>query len=377
MASGWTVRADFSLKSGRLGSGRFSLGHCALTVWAALVAILLTHGAASAVEVPPFEVGSAPNSVLGGVWEGYPQEQAAELEVAPPEAVGSWTVDYRVRQFCDSRTNYEFGTPELPPDGWTPLSRLCFPLDSTWHGLDVGIDRPNWELHLSWMTPMERGIDGDMEDYDWTIPGADFTDLGFTKQHWTDGQMLDLGFNLRLWNDPFGWPVEVWGAGGFRWQRFGLMCYDLAQVKWDDEWLSPPYTEAGDVIAFKQEYAMGYLGGQLRTRLFPTARRPIRVVFQGDWAGVGARNVDHHLLREGDRYTIETTHGSSWHLGLTADVPVTRRLEVGVAVDYLQIHTRGRHRLLNEPLGQDYTWDNGVRVWSDQTWLTAFARVRF
>lgn len=48
-----------------------------------------------------------------------------------------------------------------------------------------------------------------------------------------------------------------------------------------------------------------------------------------------------------------------------------------MAVDYLQIHTRGRHRLLNEPLDQDETWDHGVRVWSDQTWLTAFARVRF
>ncbi len=72
--------------------------------------------------------------------------------------------------------------------------------------------------------------------------------------------MFDVGLDLRLWSPPYAWPVELWGTAGFRWQRFNLMCYDAAQVKFDDEWLSPPFTFAGDVIAFRQEYRMGYLG---------------------------------------------------------------------------------------------------------------------
>lgn len=378
MANDWAAWAIFLLKSRRTWVGLFATKLLVCMAWVAIVIVLLNSSLLMAQNLAPEASGAQPGSVLDELWQDYPQEvPPIEPVKAVPEATGSWTIDYRVRQFYESRTSYEFGTPELPPDGWTPLSRLCFPLDSTWHGLDVGIDRPNWELHLSWLTPMERTIHDEMEDYDWMIPGQDFTDLGLTKERWLDGQMLDLGLNFRLWNDPFDWPVELWGTAGFRWQRFNLMCYDLAQVKWDDEWLSPPYTAAGDVISFKQEYSMGYLGGQLRTVLFTVARRPVRVILQGDWAATSARNVDHHLLREGDRYTIENTHGSSWHLGLTADVPVTRRLEVGMAIDYLQIHTRGHHRLLNEPLDVDYTWDHGVRVWSDQTWLTAFARLRF
>ncbi len=348
------------------------------TTWV-VVAVVLFHGVALlAQEAGTAPTAGTPGSAFNGLWQNYPQENAPfEPDVASQPQTRNWTIDYRTRWVCQSRTSYEFGTPEPPPDGWAPLSRLCFPLDSMWHGLDVGIDRPTWDLHFSWLTPVDRGIDGQMEDYDWTIQGQNFTDLGLTDERWIDGQMLDVGVNFLLWNDLFGWPVDLWGTGGFRWQRFNLMCYDLAQVKWDDEWLSPPYTVAGNVISFKQEYSMGYLGGQLRTQLFPMARRPIRLVFQGDWAATSARNIDHHLLREGDRYTIEKTHGSAWHLGLTADMAVTRRLEMGVAVDYLQINTRGTHRLLNEPMAQDYTWDNGVRVWSAQTWLTAFARLRF
>lgn len=346
--------------------------------WLALVVVLLSDTTLVAQEPGAELATSTSGSVLDTLWQGYPQELAPlEPTVSNPLDTGNWTIDYRARWVCESRTSYEFGTVEPPPDGWAPLSRLCFPLDSMWHGLAVGIDRPDWGLHFSWMTPMERGIDGQMEDYDWMSPGQGFTDLGLTDERWIDGQMLDLGADFLLWRNLFGWPIDLWGTGGFRWQRLNLMCYDLAQVKWDDEWLSPPYTAAGNVISFKQEYSMGYLGGQLRTQLFPMAQRPIRVTFQGDWAATSARNVDHHLLREGDRYTIEKTHGSAWHLGLTAELAVTRRLEMGMAVDYLQIHTRGTHRLLNEPIDQDYTWDNGVRVWSDQTWLTAFARLRF
>jgi hypothetical protein len=44
--------------------------------------------------------------------------------------------------------------------------------------------------------------------------------------------------------------------------------------------------------------------------------------------------------------------------------------------DYMQIHTTGTHRLLNEPLDVDLKWNNGVIVQSDQTTMTGFVRYR-
>ncbi len=51
-------------------------------------------------------------------------------------------------------------------------------------------------------------------------------------------------------------------------------------------------------------------------------------------------------------------------------------MDLGIAADYLRNPPRGKHHFLNEPLGLDATWDHGVRVWSDQIWLTAFLRLR-
>jgi hypothetical protein len=98
--------------------------------------------------------------------------------------------------------------------------------------------------------------------------------------------------------------------------------------------------------------------------------------FQADWGNVQGFNIDHHLLREGDRYTMEYTHGDSWHISLMAETPVKGCLSVGFQADYLQIRTHGKHRMLNEPYGVDETWDNSVNNQSDQTWLTVFARIR-
>lgn len=287
-------------------------------------------------------------------------------------------LDYRVRSVSDSHTSYEFGTPELPPEGWTPLSRLIFPLDSFWHGVEAGVETPTWAVRVEWLTPMQSQIQGDLEDYDWYPPNPDssFTDLGVLRQRWTDAQMLDLEAEFRLLDRPLGLPFSVWPTGGFRWQRFGIMTYDAFQLKEGNVWPIVPWSYYGDVIAFKQQYYTGYVGGQLRSTIENWSLPPLRLTLQADWGWVDAFNVDHHLIREGDRYTKESTHGDSWHTSLVAEMLLRRRLSVGFEVDYLQIRTTGRHRLLNIPEDQDLTWDHGVRAWSDQTWLTAFLRLR-
>jgi len=298
----------------------------------------------------------------------------------------TWTVDYRIRSYFDSHTSYEFGTAPGDPAGpYAPLSKLDFELDSTWHGLQVGLEKPGWRIHFEWLTPMQEDINGDMADYDWNInvPRNDPTRLDswtLSSLRWTDGQVLDLGGEFKLKDRVFGFQVEIWPTAGFRFQRFDMMASDLFYVVPP---LGPQPALAGvDVISFQQEYYQCYIGGQVRTTL-RCAGRPIQVGFQADGGPTWGYNVDHHLLRDDfipgvfDRFTMETTSGGMWHLALTAETPVTESVSLGLQVDHMGIRTTGEHRYFQASGGVDTRWTNGVKVESDQTSLTGFARVRF
>jgi hypothetical protein len=317
--------------------------------------------AAPEVPPPPQDAGVTESSSL---WTtSTPTEQ-------------EWTLGYQTRWMTNSVTSYEFGWPEGGIPSYSPVSRLEFPLNALWHGLDVRLRKPEWELQFQWLTPVNDHIQGRMEDRDWMIEDADITDLGITRERWLSGQMIDLGLNLRLWDRCLGLPVDCWGTTGFRWQRFDIMAFDLAQVKQGNVWPPSPYTYAGDVISFDQQYWLSYLGGQLRGALNVPVGPPIHWTVQLDWANAQAYNIDHHLLRTGDRYTMERTHGGAWHLALATETFLTPHLSVGLQADYLGIETHGTHHWLNIPEGDDETWTNGVHVWSQQTSLTAFVGFR-
>lgn len=290
--------------------------------------------------------------------------------------LSGWTVDFRYRSLVSSGITSTFGTPAPPPTGYSPLTQLNFPISSSWYGVRIGLERPCWNAHLEWMAP-QKSIDGDMSDYDWnfsTPPQTEqqYTDLGFARQRWTDAQMIDLGFDYKLRDCLFQLPIEVWPMIGFRWQRFNLTCYDGVQVKYDNQWLDPADLYPGDVISFNQQFYMGYLGAQFRMRV-----RSVLFTFQADWAYTWAYNINHPLALAGDYYTSEATQGNTWHIGITAEVPLTCHFSVGFQCDHSEIRTSGTHRYQNYPLGQDTSWDNGVDVSSNQTSLMAFLRLRF
>lgn len=319
---------------------------------------------------------SQPVELLQELMQETPTATSQErLWIATPERSSDWTIDYRCRTLCSSTTSYEFGTGPGEVPVYSPISRLDFPINSCWHGLQVGVERPTWGVHCEWLMP-QQGIQGELADFDWRVPDASFTDLGLAQERWTEGQMLDLGLEFQLTKRFFGLPIEVWPTGGFRWQRLNIMCYDLRQYESNGRWHDPPITELGNIISFNQQYYVCYIGGQLRTELNFKRLPPVLLTFQGDWGSTEAYNVDHHLIREGDRYTLETTHGGSWHVSLTAEAPLTKRLSLGFQADHLEIRTTGKHHFLNVPEGTDETWYNGVSVSSDQTWLTAFVRLR-
>ncbi len=292
----------------------------------------------------------------------------------------AWSVDYEVRSMFDSCTSYQFGNPPDDPAGsFAPLSRLDFALDSTWHGLQIGLEQPNWRAHFEWLTPIRKRIDGVMADFDWNIddPQNDPTrldSLTHSSQRWNDGQLLELGADFLLTDRLFGLPIELWPSAGFRFQRLNITAYSLSSLV--PETGPIPELEGVDIITFNQQYYVGYFGGQLRTTQF-AGQMPIELTFQGDAGPTAGYNVDYHLIREGDRFTMEQTYGAAWHVALIVEAFLTRCLSVGLQADHTEIHTTGTHRLLNEPLDVDFAWDNGVMARSYQTSLTAFLRARF
>jgi hypothetical protein len=330
-----------------------------------VVLVLLSAG-----PLPAQEVGSAlPDFRAPPAAEDAEQHNWFD---ATPTSRCPWTIDYRFRALCDSKTSYEFGEP----DGWSPLSQLNFSLNSCWQGLEVGLRDPDWAVHVEWLTPVQRGIQGEVSDWDWQDPQAPFTDLGYAREQWIEGQMLDAALDFKLGEGESGIPIELWLTGGFRWQRFDIQVYDLTQVKYDGVWPNPPYTHPGDVGTFNQQYYITYLGCQFRSTLNIFRSQVLYTTLQADGGFVAAYNIDHHAIREGKRYTMETTQGSSWRLAYTAELPINKRLSVGLQADYQVIQTHGAHRYYNEPLHIDETWYDGVSVTSNQTGLTAFLRLR-
>lgn len=307
-------------------------------------------------------------------WAGY-RDPGVQFLCQPPEPE-YWSIDFRCRTFCSSMTSYEFGTPPWNPEQWAPVSKLNFPLDSTWFGWLFAHETPDFGFQIEWMMAA-RYLHGDVADFDWAPPNADgsFTDFGVAREYFTEGQMLDIQYRRRLFSEPLGLPFDLWPLVGFRWQRLNMTVFDLHQLKADNEWLDPPYHYAGDVGTFNQQYYIGYAGLQAKSR-WETRLCPIVWTLQGDWGYTEAYNIDHHLIREGDMFIMNRTSGGCWHASLSVEALVTPRIGVGVQADYLAIKSVGEHRWLNEPLGIDQTWTNGVEVSSRQTWITAFLRIR-
>jgi len=322
------------------------------------------------------------NGWNGGQMPSYPPNYAApcetQCEPAAPWArscsrsgvnsTHQWTIDYRYRELVDSSTSYAFGTGTDP--GWDPLSKLDWPLDSKWHGLQIGYKTLNWEVRCEWLTPINREIDGQMADYDW-IPADNLISHTLSDQRWNEGHMVDLGGQFKLVDGG----LEIWPTLGFRYQQFDITASGINYIEPPDGIL--PEFVGVDVITFDQHYYQFYLGCQFR-KTINCWITDVTLTLQADVAAVTAHNIDHHLVREGgDRYTIEHTAGSGYHFAFIAEAPVMRCLTVGFQFDHTGMRTSGKHRLDWVSQGIDETWNQGVVVKSSQTMLTGYVQARF
>ena len=174
----------------------------------------------------------------------------------------------------------------------------------------------------------QQGIAGKLTDYDWNPrnPDGSYTDLGYATERWDGGfgQMINLGMGIAVERCTFTCRSKFGRRADSVGSDLRLRAFDLVQVKDARRLLDPPDTYGGDVINFNQQYYIGYIGGQFRTRF-----QNVFLTFQADWGYTWGYNIDHHLIREGDRYTMDNTHGSSWHLAFNAEVPLDEQISLG------------------------------------------------
>ncbi|MBI4799342.1 MAG: omptin family outer membrane protease [Desulfarculus sp.] len=321
--------------------------------------------------------------MIAGWWQpALALPEAVMLEAPPAEG---FYLSPKLRRLVKSHTSYEFGDPDAPRH--SPLSRLEFPLDSWWGGLEVGYGHPDYSWRLELMTNISRDTDGKFKDSDWERPHSPgvLTTYSDARSRLKPSLTLDgsvdysLRQHMRL---PKG--LDLRPVVGLRYQRYTFETYDGVQItrpEGQDDWRLDGVL-GGEYIWFRQEYLQPYLGLRLSYGFEApktlSASRRVEIFLQGDWAYVIGDNRDHHLLR-GDRITIEHTTGDAWHLSLGLKVPLGDLAFLGLSGDYLRIRTTGQHDYYagDQEGGGHESWDYGVQVWSDQYSLTLFLEVPF
>jgi hypothetical protein len=301
-------------------------------------------------------------------------------QVDPPEkAENAWLFGLKVKRFFKSHTSYEFGNPY--PPGQVPLSRLEFPLDSWWAGVELRRDFPRWSFGLEALRNLSREALKRAKDSDWDDDHATGIKTIYSESdcRLEPSYMVRADVDLKV-SDWLGLPpwLDLRPVMGVRWQRFEFVDHDGTQYYPAPGDPTPPTPLPGDGIRFKQTYWQYFLGVRAACDLQNSPDLPlVKLLMQVDWAYVEGHNQDHHLLREGSRFTYEDTIGDAWHASLGMRVGIWQNLSAGLELEHMLIHTTGSHRLENRPFGIDFIVNNGVTVWSEQTSLMLSLEYRF
>lgn len=298
--------------------------------------------------------------------------QAFGADAFPDEQSGSgkvWSVELRVENYFAAHTSYEFGNPFPPYQA--PLSRLEFPLDTWWVGFEARRRFPRFSAGIEVMRNFTREAEGLMKDSDWT----DDAHPGVRTIYSESNCRMDPSYTVRADADLkiadwIGLPsyLDIRPVVGFRWQRFNLVAHDGTQ--WEVG--MPDLPLPGDVIAFTQTYRQYFLGLRADYDIGRHLGIPrLRLQGQCDWARVDGKNEDQHLtyLQLGiKRFTYENTSGHAWHGALALKYGFTPAWSAKLEADYLKIKTTGSHlwHVDNGFSVQEQSWENGVKVWSEQ-----------
>ncbi len=277
-------------------------------------------------------------------------------------------VGAKFKRLFNSHTSYEFGNPFPPYQA--PLSRLEFPLDSWWGGMELRAAYPRFSIGVEALTNISSEADGKMQDSDWDDEENTDTKTIYSQSHCRiePSYMIRTDADLKI-SDWLGLPswLDLRPLMGFRWQNFNLVTHDGIQYELGGE----PYLLPGDGIRFEQTYWQYFAGLRANVDLTKQVKLPrLNLLAQIDWAYVQGHNEDLHLLRPGQRYTFEDTTGQAWHASFGARVGLWKNLNLDLEAEYLNLNSTGTHRLFNKPMELDLSFSHGVEVWSQQITLS-------
>lgn len=298
---------------------------------------------------------------------------AAASSKATDASATAWSVELKVRNYFDSSTSYEFGNPYPPYQA--PLSRLEFPINTRWVGAEVRRRFSRVSLGVEALANITGDSTGVFKDSDWDDDNSPDTLTIYSESKCRMEQSFDVRADIDLKvSDWIGLPsrLDLRPVAGVRWQRFLLVGHDGSQHYPAPGDGQPSLALPGDGIRFEQTYWHYFLGMRMTYELGRRLKEAprVKVFMQLDWAYVDGNNEDRHLLRVGDRRTYENTRGDAWHALLGLKVGLTDNVNATLALDHLKIHTTGSHRLVNSAFDIDFSFDHGVKVWSQQTSVT-------
>ena len=280
----------------------------------------------------------------------------------------SWSVSLQTKYFFNSHTSYEFGNP-FPPYQ-VPLSRLEFPLNTVWAGASLRRNFSRFSAGIETFRNITSNSTGVFVDSDWDDDANPNVKTIYSESscRMEPSYIVHGDIDLKI-SDWLGLParIDLRPVMGLRWQRFSLVAHDGVQSYPAPGDTTPPLSLPGDGLNFEQtywHYFVGLKAGFVLGKPFRLAR--LNLNLQLDWAYVDANNEDYHLLRAGKRITNEKTSGDAWHASANLQIGLTQNLNANIGAEYLRLTTTGSHRLVNEPFGIDFSFTNGVKVWSEQ-----------
>lgn len=297
---------------------------------------------------------------------------AAQDTIKKEDTLRPWTVTLQTRYFFRSHTSYEFGNPYPPYQA--PLSRLEFPLNTWWAGASLRREFSRFSVGAEAFRNVTSRSDGVMTDSDWDDDAHPDVKTIYSESscRMEPSYMVygDVDLKISDWLRLPKW-LDLRPAAGIAWQRFSVVAYNGLQTYPAPGSTQPPDPLPGDLINLEQTYWRLFTGFKVAFDLGrPFSLSSLKLLTQLDWGYVYGTNEDYHLLRSGRRITNDTTTGDAWHAQVNLKAGITRNFSANIGLEYLRITTTGTHRLVNEPLGVDFSFDHGVKVWSEQMNVT-------
>ena len=186
-----------------------------------------------------------------------------------------------------------------------------------------------WGYNAGFWVPVTEG-DGEMKDYDWLVPGLDWTDYSRSDVDVESGYSFDLNANYLVFQRP-GIGARV------------LVGYKRDYWEWTDQGQEFIYSEGGfrnytgsfggqNIIDYEQTFDIPYLGFNLDGKAGPLA-----------WSAyalyspiVSAEDRDHHILRE-LHFEGSFEDGDFYAVGVSGTYRLNKNMFLTGAVDFQEI----------------------------------------